>query len=193
MAKHRIYVNIDEEITTPQPISNSISWKYTFVKNLFYATNGKHKIELGIKRSGYILVNLEGAYSWAVIEKQPKDPIHLELWKAGLSKKFQGNLIKKSFQGEEYFSLEFDSGGEYVLQSDYNLDLMVRTFCVGGCLIATRYDGNLDRVETLGYALCASATLEDVKVTLQLWLSYLGRNRLAKDDFYLCPESKEEA
>ena len=192
MAKHRIYVNINEEITTPQPISNSISWKYTLVGGLFYATNGKHKISINVKKSCYLLINLEGEYSWAVIEKQPNDEIHLELWKAGLSKKFQGSLIKKSFQGQEHFSLEFDSGGEYVLQNDYDLNQIVRTFCVGGCLIATRYDGNLDRVETLGYALCVSATLEDVKATLQLWLKYLGRNRLAKDDFYLCP-NKEEA
>lgn len=102
MAKQRIQVKINSEVKVPQPVGNSINWRYTFTGRLFYATNGKYKVQLRVKKDCTLLVNLEGSKSWVVEEKRPKDPIRLELWSAGLTKKFEVGLVKDSDLAQRY-------------------------------------------------------------------------------------------
>ena len=214
MAKHRLEVKINSEVKVPQPVGNSINWKYTFTGRLFYATNGKHRIEHRVKKDCTLLINLEGGRSWVIEEKRPSDKVRLELWKAGLTKKFELGLVKDTGLAEKYKKAGRDlcndwfyfNGKENPISDDYygyfNRDVLelvpdknyliplgdLRVFSNPSLTIIAENETPPWEVnthwKTIGFALSPNCKIEEVEELLHEWIKAVRPHHLIKDDKY---------
>ena len=214
MAKHRVEVKINTEVKVPKPVGNSVNWRYTFVGRLFYATNGIHKLQIRVKRDCALLVNLEGGRSWVIEEKRPSDKVYLELWKAGLTKKFELGLVKDTGLAEKYKMagryLNTDwfyfKGKEAPIQSEYygyfNEDVLglvpdknylipigdLKVFSNKSLTIILEDETPPWEIntswKTVGFALSPYPDLEEVEDLLYEWVKEVRPHHLIKDNKY---------